>query len=216
MLVQSSKYALAVSAILFDCASRKSTLQEALDIPPMTVAEFLDWPGDGSGRKFQLVDGEPRAMSPGSATHGTIQMTLGRLIGNAVVAGGGRYRVVAEPGIATRIRAHAMRVPDLCTTGTTDAPGQRTLPDPIVLIEVLRPGNATDTWDNVWAFTTIPSVREIVVVRSTRVLVEVARRGADGNWPEEPEEIGPDGTLRLESIAFACAMQDVYAQTHLA
>ena len=50
---------------------------------PMTVADFLDWPGDGSGRKYQLVDGELRAMSPGSATHGTIQMTLGRLIGNA-------------------------------------------------------------------------------------------------------------------------------------
>jgi hypothetical protein len=25
-------------------------------VPPMmTVAEFLDWPGDGSGRPFQLV-----------------------------------------------------------------------------------------------------------------------------------------------------------------
>jgi hypothetical protein len=40
--------------------------------PPltMTVADFLDWPGDGTGRKFQLVDGEVRAMSPGSVTHG--------------------------------------------------------------------------------------------------------------------------------------------------
>ena len=24
----------------------------------MTVEEFLDWPGDGSGTKFELVDGE--------------------------------------------------------------------------------------------------------------------------------------------------------------
>jgi Uma2 family endonuclease len=91
-------------------------VQEALSkLPPnMTVAEFLDWPGDGSGRKFQVVDGELRAMSPGSATHGTIQMTLGRLIGNALVEAGGRCRVVAEPGIATRIRAHTnLRVPDL-------------------------------------------------------------------------------------------------------
>jgi Uma2 family endonuclease len=192
-------------------------MQEALDIPStMTVAEFLDWPGDGSGRKFQLVDGEPRAMSPGNATHGTIQMTLGSLIRNALITAGGRYRVVAEPGIATRIRAHTnLRVPDLGITGTTDAPGQQTLPDPIVLIEVLSPGNATDTWDNVWAYTTIPSVREIVVVHSTRVLAEVVRRDPDGNWPAEPEEIGPDGTLRLESIAFACAMPEVYAQTHL-
>jgi Uma2 family endonuclease len=41
----------------------------------MTVAEFLDWPGDGSGRTYQLVDGELRTMSPGSATLGTIQAT---------------------------------------------------------------------------------------------------------------------------------------------
>jgi Uma2 family endonuclease len=183
----------------------------------MTVAEFLDWPGDGSGRTFQLVDGELRAMSPGSATHGTIQMTLGRLIGNALVEAGGRCRVVAEPGITTRIRAHTnLRVPDLGITCTADAPGQRTLPDPIVLIEVLSPGNTSDTWDNVWAYTTIPSVRAIVVVHSTRVLAELLRRGADGHWPAEPEEIGPDGILRLESIDFACRLPEIYAQTHLA
>jgi Uma2 family endonuclease len=194
-------------------------MHDALDkLPPrMTVAEFLDWPGDGTGRKFQLVDGELRTMSPGSATHGTIQMTLGRLIGNALVGAGGRCRVVAEPGIATRIRARTnLRVPDLGITSTTDAPGQRTLPDPLVLIEILSPGNSTDTWDNVWAYTSIPSVREIVVVHSTRVLAEVLRRGADGHWPEEPEEIGPDGTLHLDSIDFACRLRDAYAQTHLA
>ena len=194
-------------------------MQDVLDRLPsaMTVAEFLDWPGDGTGRKFQLVDGELRAMSPGSATHGTIQMTLGRLIGNALVAAGGQCRVVAEPGIATHIRAQAnLRVPDLGISSIADAPGQRTLPDPIVLVEILSPGNAKDTWDNVWAYTTIPSVREIAVVHSARVLAEVLRRGADGHWPEDPAQVDRDGTLRLDSIDFACPMRDVYAQTHLA
>jgi Uma2 family endonuclease len=183
----------------------------------MTVAEFLDWPGDGSGRKFQLVDGELRAVSPGSPTHGTIQMTLGRLIGTALVDAGGRCRVVGEPGVITQIRADRnMRVPDLGVTCTADAPGQRALPDPIVLIEILSPSNTSDTWDNVWAYTTIPSVREIVVVHSTRVLAEVLRRGADGNWPKETEKIRRDDTLRLDCIDFACRMPQVYAQTHLA
>jgi Uma2 family endonuclease len=137
--------------------------------PNMTVAEFLDWPGDGSGRAFQLVDGELRAMSPGSATHGTIQANLCRLIGNALVSSGPSCRIVTEPGVNTRIRSHInMRVPDLGITRTVDAAGQQTLPDPIALIEVLSPGNAADTWDNVWAYTTIPSVREIAVVHSTR------------------------------------------------
>ena len=54
------------------------------------------------------------------------------------------------------------------------------------------------------------------MVHSTRVLAELLRRGADGHWPEEPEEIGPDGTLRLDSIGFACRLPEVYAQTHLA
>ena len=95
-------------------------------------------------------------------------------------------------------------------------PGQQILPDPILLIEILSPGNASDTWDNVWSYTTIPSVREIVVVHSTRLFAELLRRQADGNWPAEPLEIGPDGALRLESIGFACPLIDVYAQTHLA
>lgn len=187
--------------------------------PPltMTVADFLEWPGDGTGRKFQLVDGEVRAMSPGSVTHGRIQMTLGRLIGVALVERGGPCTVVSEPAVATRVRASTnLRVPDLGVTCTPDAPGQQILPDPVLLIEILSPGNPADTWENVWSYTTIPSVREIAIVHSTRVLVELLRRAADGHWPEEPEETGPGGTLRLESIGFACPLADVYAQTHLA
>jgi Uma2 family endonuclease len=38
----------------------------------MTVSEFLAWPGDDSGARFELVDGEPRAMAPASGTHGTL------------------------------------------------------------------------------------------------------------------------------------------------
>jgi Uma2 family endonuclease len=90
------------------------------------------------------------------------------------------------------------------------------LPDPIALIEILSPSNASDTWDNVWACTTIPSVREVAVVHSERVLAELLRRGPDGHWPEEADRIGPDDALRLESIDFSCPLPDVYAQTHLA
>jgi Uma2 family endonuclease len=183
----------------------------------MTVSEFLEWAGDGSGRKLQLVDGEIRMMSPGSVTHGRIQATLARLIGNALTARSDPCQIVTEPAVATRVRANInMRVPDLGVTCTPDAPGQQTLPDPVLLIEILSPGNTSDTWDNVWAYATIPSVREIAVVHSTRILVELLRRGPDGHWPAEPEEVGPGGTLRLESIAFSCPLSALYVQTHLA
>ena len=54
----------------------------------MTVEEFLDWPGDRSGRGFELVDGEPRAMAPASGTHGRIQATIARLLGNHLAGTG--------------------------------------------------------------------------------------------------------------------------------
>ena len=51
---------------------------------------------------------------------------------------------------------------------------------------------------------------------STRIKAEVLRHGADDRWPEAPEQVGADGTLSLASIAFACPLRAVYAQTHLA
>jgi hypothetical protein len=69
---------------------------------------------------------------------------------------------------------------------------------------------------NVWSYTTIPSVREILIVHSTRVTAELLCRQDDGHWPAEPEQIGPGDALRLESIAFSCPLVDAYAQTHLA
>jgi hypothetical protein len=48
------------------------------------------------------------------------------------------------------------------------------------------------------------------------VLIELLRRGSDGSWPAEPEEIEPGDALTLESIAFSCPLSDVYVQTHLA
>jgi Uma2 family endonuclease len=186
-------------------------------LEPVTVADFLAWEGDGSGRKFQLVDGELRAMSPAHITHGRIQSKLDRLIGNCLEKQGGPCEIVTEPAVATRVRANInLRVPDLGVTCTPDAVEQETIPDPLVLIEILSPGNASKTWENVWSYTTIPSVREILVVHSTRRFAELLRRDADGNWPAEPEEVGPDGALRLDSIAFTCPLPAIYAQTHLA
>jgi Uma2 family endonuclease len=180
----------------------------------MTVAEFLDWRGDGSGLKFELVDGEPRAQDPASETHGVIQATIGRLIGNHL--GGTRCKVVAAPGIIPRVRAAMnMRVPDLAVNCVPDEPGQRALPDPILLIEILSPSNEAETRENVWAYTTIPSVREILLVRSTDIGAELFRRQNDGSWPEQPGMIGEAGELVLDSIDFRVPLGALYQDSHL-
>ncbi len=49
-------------------------------LSPMTTADFLDWSSGEANQSYQLVDGEPRAMAPASATHGILQATVAYLI----------------------------------------------------------------------------------------------------------------------------------------
>ena len=181
----------------------------------MTVAEFLDWEGDETDRKFELVDGEPRAMAPASGTHGLIEANHHGYPRQSP-ARHDRCHVAAEPGIVPRVRSSAnMRVPDLAVNCVPDESGQRALPDPILIIEILSPSNEAETRENVWAYTTIPSVREILLVRSTDIGAELFRRQDDGNWPEQPELIGNGDEFALDSIGFRAKLGDFYEDTHL-
>jgi Uma2 family endonuclease len=190
----------------------------ALKLPPrrMTVAEFLAWdPDDGSAALWQLRDGEPEMMAPASERHGRIQAELAYLLTAHLRRHNAGCSAVIDPGVIPRVGAeHTILVPDI---GITCAPVPTThaMANPVVLIEILSPSNEAETRANVWAFATIPTVAEIVIVSSVRIAAEVLRRGADGAWPAQPEPIGPDGTLRLDSIGFAAPLRDVYRSAGL-
>ncbi len=88
--------------------------------------------------------------------------------------------------------------------------------EPVLLIEILSPSDEPETRANVWTYTTIPSVREILLVRSTRVEAELLRKGDDGNWPERAAIIGSGEVLGLKSVDFAAPLTSVYRTTGLA
>jgi Uma2 family endonuclease len=185
--------------------------------PPaaMTVAEFLAWDAPGSGR-WQLVDGEPVAMAPASRTHGALQPELGRLVGNHLVACGSPCTVIAAPGIIPRVRAREnFRIPELAVTCTHYETEEYDVSNPVLIVEVLSPSNRAETWQNVWSYTTIPSLREILIINSTAVRAELLRRGSDGNWPAASTVI-EDGDLNLECIGFTIPLAAIYRMTRLA
>jgi Uma2 family endonuclease len=183
----------------------------------MTVAEFLDWDsGDRSGALWQLRDGEPEMMAPASDAHGMIQGELGALIRNHLADRGSPCRLGVTPGVVPRVRStRNLLIPDLGVTCVPPAGGP-TMPDPVLLIEILSPTNARETRANVWAYTSIPSVAEIVLVRSTSIAAEVLRRQADGSWPSEPEYIDAEGELVLESIGFRIPLRAAYRTSGIA
>ena len=123
--------------------------------------------------------------------------------------------VVITPGVVPRMLArHNMRVPDLIVTCTAYETEEVAVAGATLVVEVLSRSNQAQTWANVWTYTTIPSVKEILVLRSTEVGASVLRRGADGGWPEEPETV-TEGELVLASIGFRTALSELYRGTRL-
>ena len=124
--------------------------------------------------------------------------------------------MIAEPGIVPRVRADRnYRVPDVGVTCAAPSHGLM-VPDPVLLVEILSPSNEADTRANIWAYTTIPSAQELLVVHSTRIEAELLRRSADGSWPEQPEIIGAGGTLSLAGVEFSTPLAALYRTTALA
>lgn len=184
--------------------------------PKMDVADFIDWPGDGTGTRFELVEGVLRAMAPASDGHNVIVANLAGLIWQHLRTSRPGCRVVAAPGIQPRIRAEwNFRIPDLGVTCAQNQKGDVMTPDPVLLVEVLSPGNTNDTWENVIAYTTLPSVQEILVIHSTRIKAEILRRDAQGHWPPNPELIEASATITLASIEAEFQLTEAYSGTHL-
>ena len=180
----------------------------------MSVAEFLDWnPGDS--RRWQLVDGEPRAMAPPNATHAFLQAELSRLIGNHLRAGSHPCDVFANPGVIPgTMSAHNMRVPDLAVSCSPFELTQPAPTNPVLIVEILSPSNRADTWANVWAYTTVPSVQEVLVLRTDEIGCDLLRRLPDGSWPDRPMFV-IEGDVVLDCIGFRFALADLYTRTSL-
>jgi Uma2 family endonuclease len=122
---------------------------------------------------------------------------------------------VVAPGVVPRISARTNeRVPDLGVTCTEPA-GSHSMVDPVLLIEIPSPSNEAMTRDNVWAYTTIPSVSDILLLGSVAVGAELFTRDANGAWPEAPCIIGSEDDVILASIGFRAPLAAFYRTTSL-
>ena len=182
----------------------------------MALAEFFVWDAP-DGPSWQLIGGVPEAMAPASGTHAAMQNKVGRLIGNHLAAHRPGCLALANPGVIPRLSDSEdnFRIPDPGVTCTPIPRGAIEVAEPILLIEILSRGNAKKTWTNVWAYTAIPSVREILVIRTASIGVQILQRAPDGTWPDVPLAID-SGELHLQSIGFSIPVAALYAGTWLA
>jgi Uma2 family endonuclease len=183
----------------------------------MTVEEFLEWSGDGTGRRYDLVDGELRAQDAPSETHASMHATVAYLLTAHLRAKHPSCRVAIGGGVKPRLQAKwNYRIPDLAVTCGRSEKGGRDVPDPVIIIELLSPSNRTETWDNVRNYATLPSVSEIVVIDTESVSADVLVRDDKGLWPANPLRVDAGGIVPLASIGFEMPLNEAYRGTHLA
>jgi Uma2 family endonuclease len=185
-------------------------------IPPfMNIEEFLNWDAPGPTR-WQLIDGVPVAMSPNTGPHGAIQSELSRRIGNHLIEANSPCTAITTPGVVPAVRSDRnFMIPDLGVTCAEDDVAGKIVNRPVLMVEILSPSNPKDTWRNIRAYQTMPSVMEILVVRTASVGVDLLRRNDDATWPEQPIPI-TEGDFTLASIGLTVPLAALYRRTGIA
>jgi Uma2 family endonuclease len=146
----------------------------------MTVDEFLPWAASQPER-WELFDGAVVSMSPERVIHGDTKYRAARAFDDAIRSAGAPCRFVLDSA-AVRIDARNSYQPDLLIYCGEPVSGDATvIPEPIVVVEILSPGNAIrDLRDKLQGYFRVQSIRHYLVVDpDKRIVIHHARRDDD-------------------------------------
>lgn len=168
--------------------------------PSMTVEEFVAWANRRQGA-FELHDGVPVAMSPEWVIHGDTKYRVARALDAAIGTAGVPCRFVLDSA-AVRIDERILFQPDaMVICGEPVARDAVVLENPVIVVEVLSPGNAlTDLRDKFLGCFRLASVRHYLIVDpDKRIVIHHAR----GDGDTVAARIARDGTLQLDPPGLA-------------
>ncbi len=173
----------------------------------LTPQEYFDWEEAQEG-KHEFIHGEVFPMSGGTRTHDVIAINLIVALRLAFretecTVFSSDLRVQVEPG-------GRYTYPDVsaaCGALEFTSPKEVTLVNPALVAEVLSERTeAYDRGDKLDVYRTVPSIREIALVRQDRRAVQVWRREGE-RWTVEDVA---SGTLALSSVPAEIAMDELY------
>jgi Uma2 family endonuclease len=172
----------------------------------MTVAEFLTW-DDGTDMRYELVRGKVVAMAPPTASHSVIVANVGAALAGSFAP----YYGGMSAGVILHGRDDTFYVADLVVSGTPLQADMSTIPQPVLIIEVLSPMTAEhDRGGKLDDYRRISSVQEIALVASEqRDIVIWRRRGT--RW--EVEHLIGDAALELETVGAKIPFAAIYADS---
>ncbi|GAA0750716.1 Uma2 family endonuclease [Ideonella azotifigens] len=145
----------------------------------MTMAEFLAWEEEQPER-HEFYRGETYAMVGGTLRHNRVILNLASRIGDHL--DGTPCQVFAE-NVKAELSEGFLYPDVMVTCGKAEAGDEQTITDPKLVIEVLSPSTrGYDKRDKFILYRTLPSLREYVLIDTTKRQVEVFTLAEAGAW----------------------------------
>jgi Uma2 family endonuclease len=172
----------------------------------LSVEEYLHFEQQGEIR-HEYVDGQIYAMAGTTKQHNAISLNIAALL-RAKVRGTPCRAYIAD--VKVRIEfSNAFYYPDVMVGCDPSDNHELYLAHPCLIIEVLSPSTENiDRREKLFAYRTLPSLREYVLIGAEEKKVEAFRRETGGEWSLTTLTMGD--TLQLECIAAAISLDDIY------
>ena len=146
---------------------------------PCSREEFRRWYEAQPAGRYERVNGRIVAMAPERGAHLRVKGAIYKALDRAVTAAG--VACEALPDGATVETGDSDYEPDaLVNCGEPMADDATTVPNPVIVVEVLSPGTAaTDTGGKLADYFRVPSVAHYLIIHPTRRVVTHHRRTGD-------------------------------------
>jgi Uma2 family endonuclease len=181
--------------------------------PSWTVAQYFEMERTNEVR-HEYIDGAVYALAGGTRAHGVLAANLISLL--VVAVRGGPCRVYSSD-MKVRVAPTRYVYPDLsvsCDPVDRGDDAAEWLGAPRLVAEVLSPSTvAYDRGDKFGFYRQVASLREYVLVETTRRLVEVRSRGEDGLWTTR--QYAPGEVAELPGLGVRLAVDEIYATVDL-
>ena len=172
---------------------------------PMTREEFFAW-AEGQEGRYEFDGFQPVAMTGGTNRHGIISRNLN---GQLYLRLRGQPCQSMPPeggGVATV--GNTVRYPDAVVTCSPLLAGERHVPDPVVVFEVISPSSVqTDQVTKPIEYEAVLSIKRYVLIEQARMMVTVHSRQHDEPWTKTPVFLG---VLDLPETGIEIPLSDIY------
>jgi len=174
----------------------------------MTVDEFLGW-AEGREGRWELLNGEPVAMSPERVAHLETKAEAMFALRSAIERAGAPCHAVPD-GATVRISARTAFEPDaLVYCGPRLPPEAIEIPEPLIVVEVLSEGTAArDHGLKLAGYFSLPGLAHYLILDPDSRTAIHHKRG-QGEILET--RIFKDGVLRLEPPGLEIPVRDLFA-----